>query len=107
MIRVHNIQCKHLDNDELFFGADHRVYPCCFLYDEEVSSDVGIQHIYDKYGKDFNNLEVHTLKEIMDSPWYTGELEKSLNKEDELHCTRCWLSCGDKGSRKTQKNVEG
>ena len=105
MIRVHNIECKHLDNDELFFGADHRVYPCCYLYDEEVKEN-GLQHIYDEYGKDFNNLKVHTLKEITDSPWYKGELEKALNKDHKLNCDRCWMSCGDKGSRKTQKNVE-
>jgi len=106
MIRVHNISCQHLDKDEIFLGADHRVYPCCYLYDSKIQFDEDIKRIYNHYGEDFNNLKVHTLKEILDNPWFSGELEESLNKDHPLNCARCWKSCGDGGIRKTKKEVD-
>ncbi len=106
MFRDHGIKCQHLDDNEFFISSNHRVYPCCYLYDSELGFDLDIDKLYKEFGKDFNNLRVHTFKEIIGHPYFNGILEKSLNKEHELHCCRCWKSCGDKGIRKNIKREE-
>ena len=103
-IRGYGIICKHLDAGEYFFGADHKVYPCCFLYDEAINP----QKIYPpwKYGSDFNDLRKHTIKEIKNHKYFSRELEESLeDKSHPAHSPRCWLSCGEKGKRITKKVV--
>jgi len=106
-VRNYGIICKHLDAGEFFFGADHKVYPCCYLYDDEVSGAMDMGPIKKKYGENFNSLEHHPIKEILKHEWFNGVLEKSIDDKDhELHCTRCWYSCGDKGERSTQKKYK-
>jgi|TARA_B100000953_G_C17739177_1_gene331656 hypothetical protein len=106
-VRNYGIICKHLDAEEFFFGADHKVYPCCYLYDDEVSDATDMGPIKEKYGDDFNSLKVHTIKEILNHEWFNGVLEKSIDdKNHELHCSMCWLACGDKGERSTKKYIK-
>ena len=53
-IRNYGIICKHFDAGEFFFGADHKVYPCCYLFDDEVSKKWN--EAYKLLGIDPNNL---------------------------------------------------
>jgi|TARA_B100000953_G_scaffold113990_1_gene93755 hypothetical protein len=108
-VRQYGIVCKHLDAEEFYFGANHKVYPCCYLYDEEIEIKTKHNTVLPstkKYGNEFNDLTLHTIDEIQNHEWFSKTLEESFDKDHELHNTRCWRSCGDKGKRSTQKNVE-
>ncbi len=108
-VRQYDIVCKHLDAGEFFFAANHKVYPCCYLYDEEINIKMKHNTVLpstEKYGYGFNNLRLHTIDEIQNHEYFKKTLEESFDKDNELHCSRCWRSCGDKGKRSTQKNVE-
>jgi inhibitor of KinA sporulation pathway (predicted exonuclease) len=106
MIRPHNIVCQHLDNDELYIGADHKVYPCCYLYDSQFDkrkTKTNMYLVWDEYGTDFNSLKHHKLEDILHHEWFDGVIEESLNKDHPLNCERCWKSCGSDGIRLTEK----
>lgn len=102
-----NILCRHKTDNEIYIGVDGRVWPCCHLYDEIVSKEAEqIRRVLMKMGKDFNNLYVNKLTDIVESSWYSRILEESWKKNHELHIPRCYLTCGDKGKRSVIKNME-
>lgn len=99
------ISCKHKSRPELFIDVDGSIWPCCFIRDENGSG--GVDFLYLKYGDSFNVVsEQNTLLDICNHPFYTGDLEKNgWNKDDPMFLSRCYRSCGDKGSR-LAKNME-
>jgi hypothetical protein len=100
-MEVITISCKHYEEDEFYLGAHLRLFPCCYLYDEGGTNDQ-MDIIYEKYGKDFNNLKYHSIEEIMNHEWFTTILKESFSEDHPLHLAKCTRSCGDGGKRKTQ-----
>lgn len=92
------MDCQHLKTQEIFIGSNKTVWPCCYLYDEYVKKGVPQSKIY--------SLKDNRLSDILKDPWFNGYIEETFDKNHPLNMPRCWKSCGDKGKRKNQKNVE-
>lgn len=101
------IVCRHKVKGEIYIGANSRLWPCCHLYDEEVAQkNESIPHLYEHVGHDFNDLNKHSISDILSSEWYEKTLEESWDKFHSIHLPRCYLTCGDNGKRAVIKNVE-
>ena len=98
-----NIKCRHKIKNEIFIGANGRVWPCCHLYDEHVKGGK-INHLFESQGENFNSLYHNSLLTILNGEWYKTILEKSWNKKHELNLPRCYLACGDNGKREVIKS---
>lgn len=101
-----DISCKHKERRELFLNVDGTVWPCCFirdevtqqmLYDKKTDAD----KIFERYGEDFNlPSKENTLEKILEHPFYKKELvELGWQEGSEMFLSRCYRSCGDKGTR--------
>ena len=101
------IACRYKINGEIFIGVNRRLWPCCHLYDEQVSNKTkDIENLFTNIGHNFNNLKKHSIEEILESEWYKTTLKESWNNMHPLHIPRCYLTCGDDGKRAVIKNVE-
>lgn len=101
------IVCRHKVKGEIYIGANKRLWPCCHLYDEDVArKNNSINHLFESVGHEFNDLNKHSIKDILSSEWYEATLEKSWNKFHPLHLPRCYLTCGDNGKRAVVKQIE-
>jgi len=101
------IVCRHKVKGEIYIGANRRLWPCCHLYDEDVAQkNNSMIHLYDSVGHDFNDLNKHSIENILSSQWYEKTLEESWDKFHPIHLPRCYLTCGDDGKRAVIKNVE-
>ena len=97
---MEDIKCRHKIKNEYFISANKKLWPCCHLHDEYVGKKTNdMNKILNYNGRDFNNLEKRSIDEISNSVWYRELLEKSWNKNHELHLPRCYLACGDGGKR--------
>ena len=86
-VRQYGIVCKHLDAEEFYFGANHKVYPCCYLYDEEIDVKMKRNAVLpstEKYGEKYNDLTLYTFDEIQNHEYFKQTLEESFDKEDHL-----------------------
>jgi hypothetical protein len=101
------IQCNNQIKKMYFIGFDGKLWPCCFLHNGFMNMDEGKrnllhQRLYDTYGDtDWNNLNKHSVKEILDHDFYSSDLTNSWNsnshgpgKTDRIH--RCTEVCNVK-----------
>lgn len=93
-----HIDCQHMKSVEIYVGANKTVWPCCYLYDEYVTKGLPQSKVF--------SLKEQSLVDILDDPWFNGYIEQTFDKDHPQNMPRCWKSCGDKGIRKNQKNVE-
>tara|TARA_B100000902_G_scaffold265350_1_gene251424 strand:+ start:696 stop:1025 length:330 start_codon:yes stop_codon:yes gene_type:complete len=87
------IDCKFLkQTTSTIVNSTGQVWPCCYFGNHEhkpieynVEKD---QHIFKEYykNKDKQNLNNHTLKEILNNEWFTKTLPESW--KDEKTCSR-------------------
>jgi molybdenum cofactor biosynthesis enzyme MoaA len=101
------IVCRHKVKGEIYIGANKRLWPCCHLYDEDVAQKNNtMKHLFESVGHNFNDLNKHSIKDILSSEWYKKTLEESWNKFHPMHLPRCYLTCGDDGKRAVIKQIE-
>jgi hypothetical protein len=101
------IVCRHKIKNEIYIGANRKLWPCCHLYDEDVARKTDeIQKLFDNNGEDFNDLNKKSIQEILSSEWYEKTLEESWDKFHSMHIPRCYLTCGDNGKRAVIKRIE-
>jgi len=100
-----NIKCRHKIKNEIFIGANGRVWPCCHLHDEYVKNGhKSINHLLEVLGQNFNSLYHHDLLDILNGEWYQNTLVDSWNKDHDLNLPRCYMACGDCGKREVIKS---
>ena len=96
------IKCNFREKEMYFVSHDSRLWPCCFLANgflkQGAQRDILEKRIYHQYGKDFNNLNVYTPEEILQSNFYKKDLVMSfeskcvgVNKTDRI--SRCAETC--------------
>lgn len=100
------IDCKFLNQKtKTLVNADGSVWPCCYLgchnYDTGpvyANDHITNQHLFKEYRKteDKQNLNNHSLKEILNGEWFTKTLPESW--KDEKTCARqckTWCTKGN------------
>lgn len=100
-----SIVCKHIDRREVFISADGRVWPCCFIRDEDFKHTDEAQRLYENYGSDFNNTYVRSLTDIMSEELFKMTAPKmEWDQHSKTFISRCYRSCDSNGSR-LAKNI--
>lgn len=87
------IVCKYIHEGEIFIASDMTLWPCCFLWDSMVKNKEGIVEKLLEYGSDWNNLNNHSIDEIISHPWYKEVLKLSWNPYHNKHLSRCIRTC--------------
>lgn len=90
---VNTIDCKYYHGNEIYIGADSTLWPCCFLYDSAFKNKESINDKYSVYPVDWNNLNTHTIEQILDTEYYKQTLKDSWDPQHNLHISRCIRTC--------------
>jgi len=103
-----NVNCIFLDEGGAYVSSDKKLWPCCYHHyqDENLGSVNGMQKLYDKYGKDFNDLTVYNIDEVSNHEWFTTVLRESLDTEHPLYFRTCYNSCGIDMADKIEEVIE-
>ena len=99
------VVCKYIHEGEIFIGADATLWPCCFLYDSAFKNQEGIIDRLNQFEPNWNNLNYHTVDEILQHPWYTTLLGASWDPDHELHFARCIRTCAKNKAYHNEINV--
>jgi len=86
------INCQLYHNKTLYILGGLTVWPCCNLYDSFWRQDELFLNTISEYDKDFNNLNVHSLEEIIKSDWISN-LPKRWNQKNKNYTNRCIKDC--------------
>jgi len=90
-----NINCKFLNQTtNTIVNSTGQVWPCCYFGNKEHKAIEQDQHIFKEYNKnkDKHNLNNYTLKEILNSEWFTKTLPESW-KDEETCARQCKRWC--------------
>lgn len=90
---VNSISCKYYHDKEIFVAANSTLWPCCFLWDSAFKNKEGIMDKYSSFEKDWNNLRVHSIEDILATDYYKQTLADSWDPKHNLHVTRCIKTC--------------
>ena len=94
-----NIKCKTIHEKEIFIGANYQMWPCCFLYDQQVGfsypKEIKENFIgkFSKYGDKWNDLLTHDIQEILNHEWFSKTLEESWDPTHPMFLQRCQKNC--------------
>ncbi len=102
-----NINCDTKNRKMYFIGYDSKLWPCCFLHNGFMKSDIGkVNHLKDRlfgaYDSDtWNDLTLHSVGEVLGHPFYTNDLVTSWQSNDHgtnkySRITRCTEVCSVK-----------
>jgi len=103
-----DVSCRLIHEKRAYISHDMRLWPCCWFGDmhkdnaRASSIQKGREKLFvmeDKFGKDWNNLNKHSIDQILEHDYYAKILEESWNTEHELYIKRCIIECGGHGSR--------
>ena len=96
------IECQTARDKSVFVDYKGYVWPCCWQghYYSSIGEDKGSHRRIDdrvelenKYGKDFNNLNKHSIFDILRSPYYAKDLVNSWQQgQERLYI--CGKTCG-------------
>ena len=104
-INKSSISCKFQKERTLFVDFMAQLWPCCWLaaplyfHNKNNSQKKQLSAILKKYGEDFNSLRKHSIKEILNHPWFQSELTQSwFNSlsDSNFKLMTCGRTCGDK-----------
>tara|TARA_B100001094_G_scaffold81590_1_gene77823 strand:+ start:1390 stop:2391 length:1002 start_codon:yes stop_codon:yes gene_type:complete len=90
---VNTIDCKYYHGNEIYIGADSTLWPCCFLYDSAFKNKEAINDKYSIYPTDWNDLNTHTIEQILNTEYYKQTLKDSWDPQHNLHISRCIRTC--------------
>lgn len=96
------IACKTFKEKHMYLGADKKIYPCCFLYDENKSKRKNFQFTVDGMDSDWNDATKYSIEEILQSKPFQ-ELTRRWDPRNPEYTKRCLNSCGDKGNYHNKK----
>jgi len=96
------ITCKYQELSRYYIDMEMRLWPCCWMgapiYSNN-SSDPQYRDlikVYDKFGENFNRLDIHGWDSIINSEYYQSFLEGSWEIDNPNRIFTCGRTCGDK-----------
>lgn len=98
-------QC--FSKDGIFLAPDGKIWPCCMM--PSVQADPSMVNIWneatepEKYGNQWNNLELQSLTEIMSHPWW-DQLYKWTTMETKP-CDLCVKECGASDDNRRHSDI--
>jgi len=90
---ISSIDCKFYHGKEIFVAANSTLWPCCFLWDSAFKNLQNIKQKYASFDENWNNLNVHSIDEILSTEYYTQALKDSWDPSHNLHVSRCIRTC--------------
>lgn len=104
---IDDIKCDTQNRKMYFIGYDSKLWPCCFLHNGFMKSDIGkVRHLKDRLfgaydSETWNDLTIHTVGEILNHSFYTSDLTASWQSNDHgtnkySRITRCTEVCSRK-----------
>ena len=98
-VRATPITCKYKDMKRYYIDFNMRLWPCCWvgapgLFHSENEQSVDLKRVTDKFGEDFNRLDLHGWDNVLSHEFYNSYLENSWVNENRIYT--CGRTCGDK-----------
>jgi len=93
---INTIECKALNEPELYVSGDFKLYPCCFLHDSERFKNTP----WGELESGWNDLRKHDLQTIVNQKPFV-ELKERWNPNNANFVKRCLHQCADKNSHRT------
>ena len=90
---VDSIVCKYYHDHEIFVAANSTLWPCCFLWDSAFKNKDGIMDKYSVFEQDWNNLNKHSIEQILQTDYYQQALADSFDPRHNQHVSRCIRTC--------------
>lgn len=101
------IACDTQTRKMFFIGYDGRLWPCCFLHNGFITTDMGrnkllTERLFDAYGSnDWNDLNIHSVEQILSHEFYKNDLVNSWQNtehgvEKQSRIFRCTEVCSVK-----------
>ena len=103
------IDCHFKKEKMYFIDFNARLWPCCFLRNTEFGGHNTHWHqvkniMYDKYDDPtWNRLDLHSVEEILNHPFYANDLITSFNSKYGMECTDKLAKCAVTYSVKRQE----
>jgi len=83
-------------------NVEGTLWPCCFTSNlpyiqgyQRVQWEQMNSEYVDKYGPHWNNLDYHSLEEILSTDWFDKDLPNSWTKRNSHTLLMCHYNCGD------------
>ena len=98
-VRNTDIVCKYKRDKMIYVDFETRVWPCCWigtpihLQKETDLQKIDIKKILDKFGNDFNKLNVHGWNNVLEHEFYQTYLENTWEDSSKRIYT-CGRTCG-------------
>jgi MoaA/NifB/PqqE/SkfB family radical SAM enzyme len=98
-VRNTDIVCKYKRDKMIYVDFETRVWPCCWigtpihLQKETNVQKIDIKKILDKFGNDFNKLNVHGWNSVLEHEFYQTYLENTWEDSSKRIYT-CGRTCG-------------
>ena len=103
-----SITCVMLHKKEIFVDWNKKLWPCCWFstyntFGRQVQGSELFEELEQDFGENWNDLQQHTMVEILNHPYYNKLLEQSWIKGSKYHTPICFENCGNHGSRQKYK----
>lgn len=101
----YQVSCEWQQRKMIYFSFRGEIWPCCYLNNRRFSPDYDDYIKFDKdilsqYPKNFNNINNHSLEDILNSKWFSQDLsdswEQTGNSEKNCLQRKCAENCGEK-----------
>ena len=79
------INCKA---KKLLVNWDNTLWPCCWVCTQKDMSSY-----LKNLPKDWNNLNIHSVEDILNTNYYKQVLQDSWDPQHNLHISRCIRTC--------------
>lgn len=102
-VKVTEIECQTARDRSIFIDYQGKVWPCCWQghYYSKIGHDMATPRriednkiMWERYGKDFNDLSKHGIFDILKSPYFANDLVSSWETNSNERLWICGKTCG-------------